>query len=142
MANGPRSAPVCVDNAALISFMEKAAGADLRGRQTDARPQQSVHDTFKRKWTAQGFEGGDAVAFAIAKNTIVTAMEKQRPRALASDWTLVGLDPQTGQVSWRQRLPAAPTRSGAAGVMPGGLLVNRHGQVVVVHEDGSVSCFR
>ena len=134
MANGPRSAPVCVENAALISFMEKATGADLRGRQTDARPQQSVHDTFKRKWTAQGFEGGDVVAFAMAKNTIVTAMEKQRPRALASDWTLVGLDPQTGQVSWRQRLPSA--------VMPGGLLVNRHGQVVVVHEDGSVSCFR
>jgi outer membrane protein assembly factor BamB len=93
-----------------------------------------VHDTFKRKWTAQGFEGGDAVAFAIAKNTIVTAMEKQRPRALASDWTLVGLDPQTGQISWRQRLPSA--------VMPGGLLVNRHGQVVVVHEGGSISCFR
>jgi outer membrane protein assembly factor BamB/ubiquinone/menaquinone biosynthesis C-methylase UbiE len=134
MANGPRSAPVCVENAALIDFMEKAKGADPRGRQTDARPQQSVHDTFKRRWTAQGFEGGDAVAFAIAKNTIVTAMEKQRPRALASDWTLVGLDPETGKLSWRQRLPST--------VMPGGLLINRHGQVVVVHEDGSVSCFR
>ncbi len=134
MANGPRSVPVCVENAALISFMEKATPADLRGRQTDARPQQSVHDTFKRRWTAQGLEGSDAVAFAIARNTMVTALEKQRPRALASDWTLAGLDPETGQVSWRQRL--------ASTVMPGGLLVNRHGQVVAVHEDGSVSCFQ
>jgi len=134
MANGPRSTPVCVDSVALIGYMEKAPPADLRGRQTDARPPQSVHDTFKRKWTAQEFEGGDAVAFAVARNTIITVMEKQQPRALASDWTLVGLDPETGKVSWRQRLPSA--------AMPGGLLVNRTGQIVVVHEDGSVSCFR
>lgn len=134
MANGPRSIPVCVDNAALISFLENATPAALRGRQTDARPQPSVHDAVKTKWAAQGFEGGDAVAFAIARNTIVTVLERQRPRALASDWALVGLDPETGEVSWRQRLPST--------VMPGGLLVNRHGQVVVVHEDGSVSCFR
>jgi outer membrane protein assembly factor BamB len=134
MANGPRSVPVCVDSSALVSYLEKATEAGLRGRQTDARPQQSVHDTFKRKWMAQEFGGADAVAFAIAENTIVTALEKQRPRALASDWTVAGLDPETGKISWRQRLPSA--------ALPGGILVNRHGQVVVVHEDGSVSCFR
>ena len=127
MANGPRSIPMCVECAALTDHMETAKPADRRGRQ-------SLHNTVKRRWMAQGFDGGDALGFAIAGNAIVTVMEKQRPRALAFEWTLIGLDPETGKAAWKQRLASAP--------LPGGVLVNRHGRVAVVHENGSVSCFQ
>jgi outer membrane protein assembly factor BamB len=125
MADGPRSVPMCVENADLIEYKGTAGPSD--------RPAQARHaDPLQRKWTAQGLQTSDPVAFVIAKNTILAVMEVPRPRRLASAWQLVGLDPETGKVIWRNPLASA--------ALPGGVLVNRHGQIIVVHEDGSISC--
>ena len=126
MANGPGSVPMCVDIAALVDHLKKARPQDLR-------QQLRYSHALKKRWIAQELKGSDTVAFVIANNAIIVAFETQRPRALASDWTLAGLDPQTGKVMWRQRLQSA--------ALPGGLLVDRHGRIVVVHQDGRVSCF-
>jgi outer membrane protein assembly factor BamB len=127
MANGPQSVPVCVDGTVLVDYLEKASPVNLR-------QQFRYANTLKKSWTAQELENSDTVAFVIAKDTILVALETQRPRALSSNWTLAGLDPETGKVRWRQRLPSA--------ALPGGILVDRHGRIIVVHEDGNVSCFR
>ena len=125
MANGPRTVPTCVDCAVLMDYRGNATASD--------RPRQGRHaDPLKKKWTARELQNSDPVAFVIAKNTIITAMETPRPRSLSSNWTLAGLDPETGKVMWRQRLSSS--------VRPGGVLVDRHGRIIVVHEDGSVSC--
>jgi outer membrane protein assembly factor BamB/ubiquinone/menaquinone biosynthesis C-methylase UbiE len=125
MADGPQSVPVCVDSAALVDHLEKASPKDLR--------QQREYANAKRSWTAEELKDSDTVAFVIANNAVLTVFEQQRPRSLSSTWTLAGLDPQTGRVMWRQRLSSA--------ALPGGLLVDRHGRIIIVHEDGSVSCF-
>lgn len=125
MASGPQTPPVCVDNATLVEYRGDTPRSD--------RPRQARHaDPLKKRWTAQELRNSDPVAFVIAGNTIITALETPRPRSLASNWELAGLDPDTGKVVWRKRLPSA--------VLPGGVLVDRHGRIVVVHEDGSVSC--
>jgi outer membrane protein assembly factor BamB len=126
MANGPWSVPMCVDTAELVDYLEKVTPKELR-------QQSGYASTLKKNWTAQALEGSDAVAFVIAKNTIITVVETQRPRSLSSSWILAGLDPDTGKVLWKQQLPSA--------ALPGGILVDRHGRTIVVHEDGTVSCF-
>jgi len=126
MADGPRSVPVCVDSAALVEHLEKARPANLR-------QQYRYASTLKKSWTAQELQDSDTVAFVMAKNAVLVVLETWRPRSRFSNWVLAGLDPETGKVMWRQRLPSA--------ALPGGLLVDRHGRVVIVHEDGSVSCF-
>ncbi|MHC4109483.1 MAG: outer membrane protein assembly factor BamB family protein [Planctomycetota bacterium] len=126
MANGPLSMPACIDSGALVEHLEKASKMNLR-------QQHRYANTLKKNWIAQELKDSDTVAFVIAKNAILTAIQKQRPRSLSSNWTLAGLNPQTGKVMWRKRLASA--------VRPGGLLVDRHGRIIVVHEDGSVSCF-
>jgi hypothetical protein len=126
MANGPLSMPVCVDSSVLVEHLEKASRMNLR-------QQYRYANTLKKRWTAQELKDSDTVAFVIAKNAILTAIREQRPRSLSSNWFLAGLNPETGKVMWRKRLPSA--------VLPGGILVDRHGRIIVVHEDGSVSCF-
>ncbi|MBW8040078.1 MAG: PQQ-binding-like beta-propeller repeat protein [Planctomycetes bacterium] len=126
MANGPLSVPACVDSEALVEHLEKATQMNLR-------QQHRYANTLKKNWIAQELKDSDTVAFVIAKNAVLAAIREQRPRALSSNWTLAGLNPETGKVMWRKRLPSA--------VLPGGLLVDRHGRIIVVHEDGSVSCF-
>ena len=126
MANGPRSLPMCVDSASLVDHLEKVKPADLRRQPWYA-------GTLKRKWTVKEIQDSDAIAFVVAKNAVITALEQQRPRSLSSKWSLTGLDPKTGKVIWTKPLKSA--------VLPGGILVERHGRIIVVHEDGSVSCF-
>ena len=126
MADGPQSVPVCVDSTALVDHLAKASPADLRQQHGYAK-------SLKKRWMAEELKDSDTVAFVIANNAVLTVFEQQRPRSLSSTWTLAGLDPQTGRVMWRQRLSSA--------ALPGGLLVDRHGRIIIVHEDGSVSCF-
>jgi len=125
ITNGPRSIPVCVDTDVLVEYLEKATPADMRR-------QLAYANRIKKNWTAQELMGSDVVAFVMANNAVITALEKPRPRRLSSDWELAGLDPETGKVMWKQRLPSA--------ALPGGVLVDRNSRIIVVHEDGSVSC--
>ncbi len=125
-ANGPRSLPMCVDSASLVDHLEKAKPANLRRQPWYA-------GTLERKWTVKEIQDSDAVAFVVAKNAVITVLEQQRPRSLSSKWSLTGLDPKTGKVIWTKPLKSA--------VLPGGILVERHGRIIIVHEDGSVSCF-
>jgi len=127
MANGPRSLPICVDSAALIDHLEKAAPTDLR-------QQFAYANKLRKSWTAEELKDSDPVAFVLAKNAVITVLEMQRPRSLSSNWTLAGLNPETGKVMWKKQLPSA--------ALPGGTLVDRNGKIIVVHEDGSVSCFK
>jgi outer membrane protein assembly factor BamB len=126
MANGPLSVPACIDTDALLEHLENAT-------QMNWRQQQKYVNSLKKSWTAQELKDSDTVAFVIAKNAVLAAIRQQRPRSISSNWTLAGLSPDTGKVMWRKRLSSA--------VLPGGLLVDRHGRIIVVHEDGSVSCF-
>jgi outer membrane protein assembly factor BamB len=116
---------MCIDSASLADHLEKAKPADLRRRPW-------YEGTLKRKRTVKELQDSDAVAFVVAKNAVITVLEQQRPRSLSSKWTLAGLDSETGKVIWTKPLKSA--------VLPGGLLVDRHGRIIVVHEDGSVSC--
>jgi len=125
IVNGPRSIPVCVDINVLVDYLENATPANMRR-------QLAYANRIKKNWIAQELTGSDAVAFIMAKNTIITALEKPKPRRLSSDWELAGIDLETGKVMWKQRLPSS--------VLPGSVLVDRYGRIIVVHEDGSVSC--
>ena len=127
MANGPRSVPVCLDTTKLIDHLEKASPEGLE-------KQFSYINTLKKNWIAQELKDNDTVAFVMAKNAVLVALEEPKYRSLYPRWILAALHPETGKVIWRQQLPSA--------VRPGGLIVNRQGRIIVVHEDGSVSCFQ
>jgi len=127
MANGPRSVPVCLDTTKLIDYLEKASPEGLE-------KQFSYINTLKKNWIAQELKDNDTVAFVMAKNAVLVALEEPKYRSLYPRWKLAALNPETGKIIWKQHLPSA--------VRPGGLIVNRQGRIIVAHEDGSVSCFR
>jgi outer membrane protein assembly factor BamB len=102
----------------------------LGGEQGDKRPE--------GEWSAEGVTGwrlqeSDAVSIAIAKNVVLVVYETPVIRNRNSRWTLRSLNPADGATVWEQRLPSP--------VLPGGLLVDREGRVIVVMEDGSVVCY-
>ena len=49
-----------------------------------------------------------------------------------STWTVTGVNPENGKVDWRTWLSKP--------AIPGGLLIDREGRVLVVHEGGGLTC--
>ena len=75
----------------------------------------------------------DAVSLAIAKNAVVEVYETPIIRHRNSRWSLRVMEPADGKVVWEQLLPSP--------ALPGGLLVDRQGRIVVVMENGTVACY-
>ena len=87
----------------------------------------------ERQWIARGLRDRDTVALALARNSIIAVCEMPVPRALQSRWTVECLDPHDGSLEWTQELSSP--------AVPGGLLIDRDGRVIVVMENGNIACF-
>jgi len=122
MVDGRYSAPQ--------SYSLEAVGQYLAEGNPGSRPES--------EWAAPGIKGprmkeSDAVSFALAGNAVLVVYETPLVRNRNPRWTLRSLNPGNGEVLWEQRLSSP--------ALPGGLLVDRNGRVIVVMENGSVACF-
>ena len=87
----------------------------------------------ERRWTAPDVTGSNALSVALAPNAVLAVCEVQPAGRETPKWAVVALDAKDGKPMWRQRLPSRP--------LPGGLLVDRGGQVIVACQNGQVVCF-
>jgi len=85
------------------------------------------------EWAASELEGSETVSLAAASNSVVVVCETPVEYSRNSRWTVRCLDRAQGRVVWEHELSSP--------ALPGGLLIDREGRVVVVQEDGRVACF-
>ena len=70
----------------------------------------------------------------LADNAVIVVSEGPRRRGLwASTWVVSALNIDNGSLLWQERLESA--------ALPGGLLIDRDGRIVVVLQDGSAICY-
>jgi outer membrane protein assembly factor BamB len=74
----------------------------------------------------------EALSTAVCPKTVVAVVQYQPMSRAHPEWSVVAFDKNNGAVVWRQGIPAQP--------LPGGLLIDRQGQVVVTMLDGTVLC--
>lgn len=74
----------------------------------------------------------EAVSLAVAPNAVVAVVQFQQQFRSQPQWYVVAFDKTNGQTFWRQELNSEP--------LPGGLLVDRDGQVVLTLLNGSIVC--
>ncbi|MBN1421336.1 MAG: PQQ-binding-like beta-propeller repeat protein, partial [Planctomycetes bacterium] len=129
IANGPFSTPVAFD----ISAIEKHLASPGGGSGDPAVLRRALARGPARKWVAQELQGNDPVAFAIAANVVLAAVEVPHPGSRFPGWELASLDPETGKVMGRIRLPGLPRA--------GGLAITRHGRIIIAFEDGSIGAY-
>ena len=84
------------------------------------------------KWTVTQLNNSDTVSLALAGDYLVTVNESPTPRSLVSTWTVSGINPENGRVDWKTWLEKP--------AVPGALLIDREGRVLVAHEGGGLSC--
>jgi len=124
-ANGPKTVPVCVDFAAFEEHVTKYGSKNL--------PEQFRSlAALKKRWVANALEKNDTVSFAIAANAVIAVHETPQPGSRFSRWGVSALDPKNGTVIWKRDVPSA--------ALPGGLLIDRDGRVIVTLQNGGIAC--
>ena len=144
-ADGPDNPAICYDLPAIKSFIEmKSALKDVRvdpagfgktvsGRGLGGRYKSTPEETPARRWDISALGKSDTVSVALASNAAVFVSAIEQKDSQTPAWETLAIDSVDGRVLWRQTLPSEP--------VPGGLLIDRDGQVVVVLRDGSAICF-
>ena len=116
LVTGRSTTPMCCRAEAFEEFLSKQDG------KAQPRP----------VWTANALRNMDVVSLAIAPNAVLAVCEVPQPRRIASRWQVFALRTKDGSVMWKH-----PVSNPA---LPGGLLVDRNGRIIVVLEDGRIEC--
>jgi hypothetical protein len=87
----------------------------------------------RAEWTAASLKKYDTVSLALARNGLVAICEEPLARSLKTEWSVNGIDCGDGSLLWSEELPAE--------ALPGGLLIDREGRLVISLLDGSVVCY-
>ena len=74
----------------------------------------------------------EVISLAICADTVVAVLQYQRRSRSQPEWHAVALNAADGTVHFQHALQDAP--------LPGGLLVDRHGQVIICMLNGNVVC--
>ncbi|MDA1049818.1 MAG: PQQ-binding-like beta-propeller repeat protein [Planctomycetota bacterium] len=124
----------CFDTSQVVAGM--TAGSPPN---SDARRWVNLTDEMreagKTRWESDLGEGNkfEAVAIAVCPDAILAVVKQQLKFRARPQWNLAALNVKTGKPLWQQELQGEP--------LPGGLLVDRHGQIVVTMLDGSLRSF-
>jgi len=95
----------------------------------------SMKTRAEERWRSKLGDSGkfEAVSLAVTPNAVVAVAKFQDQYRAKPAWTLLSLAAEDGKVLTSQELKGEP--------LPGGLLVDRDGQVIVTLLDGSTVCF-
>jgi|GEM_PF-204159 len=115
--DGRRAMAACIDAGKVEEALKKS------GKKKRPAP----------RWTARALRDRDTVSLALTHDAVIAVCEAPIPRSLDSRWTVCALDRQKGSMLWEQQL------SGPA--LPGGLMIDRDGRVLVVMANGNITCF-
>ena len=79
------------------------------------------------------FDKFEVVSLALCPNAVVSVAQYQVRNRAQSQWWILAFNRETGKQILRQEIRGEP--------LPGGLLINRHGQAIVSMLDGNILCF-
>ena len=72
----------------------------------------------------------EAMSLVVGPNAIVAVVQHQQKYRAQPQWFVVAFDQASGKVTWRQEIKDEP--------LPGGLLINRDGRIVVTTLTGNL----
>ncbi|MFC1735056.1 PQQ-binding-like beta-propeller repeat protein [Candidatus Hydrogenedentota bacterium] len=137
--SGWNSAPMSFERSATSEFFASqtspeaiAARAKLKYSYRATKPV-DAKALPKKLWTAKQLEGCRIMVMALAENMVVVAGFKGKDVTVKSEYFIALINSENGELSWETDLPIPP--------VPGGLLIDREGRVVVALEGGSLFAY-
>ncbi len=155
---GRYTVPVCYKTSKFEEYLNKYKSKGMQsGGGFISWYNSGAHTGFpKPVWKAHELKECDVVSLAIAKNAIVTVYKYSGSYTERNDvfkgflsdnlrWTVCALDPNDGSVIWKYELSKVELLAGRPHVkdfpvLPGGLLIDRNGRIIVVLQNGTIIC--
>jgi outer membrane protein assembly factor BamB len=129
-------------NGKLTCFEGKAVrsrvAAGIAPADGDRRRRRSLAESFAAdgatRWQTDLGEANkfEAISIVVCPNAVIAVIQQQQKYRAQPQWYVVAFDSEKGRQLWRHEVRESP--------LPGGLLVDRDGQVVVTMLSGNVQC--
>lgn len=126
----------CFDSERVLEQIDESQSQRRNDRRRRFNLTQALREAGATRWETDLGEGNkfEAVSLVVCPNAIVSVVKQQQKFRSQPQWFVTALNTKNGQPLWRHELRGDP--------LPGGLLVDRDGQVIVTMLDGRVLCLR
>lgn len=125
----------CLDAEAVANHLQTAPNVRGSDRRRRSNLTDDLREAGKIRWETNLGDGNrfEAVSIVVCPNAILTVAKQQQKFRARPQWYLTALNVETGKPNWQQEIPGEP--------LPGGLLVDCDGQIVVTTLDGRLLAY-
>jgi len=134
MVNYQHGALTCSEREKVKALLvgEQADDADRR-RGLNVAGQLTRDETIRWGYSLGRQQRFEVLSLALCPNEVVAVLQQQQEHRAQPEWSVAALDAEAGKMRFQHPFSAEP--------LPGGLLIEHDGRVVVVMLDGSVLCY-
>jgi outer membrane protein assembly factor BamB len=125
----------CVNAADVLEKLEQGRSQKPNDRRRRVNLTEDLREAGKVRWeTSLGDSNRfEAVSLVACPNAILAVAKQQVKFRARPQWYITALSVDNGKPMWQHEIQGEP--------LPGGLLVDREGQIIVTMLDGRVLCF-
>jgi outer membrane protein assembly factor BamB len=125
----------CLDSDAVVDHLQSAPNKPGSDRRRRSNLTDDLREAGKIRWETDLGDNNrfEAVSIVVCPNVVLTVAKQQQKFRARPQWYLTALNIKTGAPNWQQEIPGEP--------LPGGLLVDRDGRIVVATLDGRLLAY-
>ncbi len=133
MVNYQHGALTCCEAAQVQALLAPQVGENAKKISGTVAEQLSRDDTVRWGYSLGREQRFEVLSLAVCTGDVVAVLQHQQGRRAQPEWSVSAWETETGKPRFQHRFSNEP--------LPGGLLVDHDGRVVVVMLDGSVLCY-
>ena len=124
-----------VQSGVVVAQLEQGRSERPSDRRRRVNLTDALREAGKVRWETNLGDGNkfEVVSLVVSPNAILAVNKQQAKFRARPQWYLTALNVNNGKSRWQRQLSGQP--------LPGGLLVDQGGQVVVAMLDGRLLCF-
>jgi hypothetical protein len=133
MVNYQHGALTCCEAAQVKALLAPQVGENAPKISGTVAEQLSRDDTIRWGYSLGREQRFEVLSLAVCAGDVVAVLQHQQGRRAQPEWSVAAWETEAGKPRFQHRFSNEP--------LPGGLLVEHDGRVVVVMLDGSVLCY-
>jgi hypothetical protein len=133
MVNYQHGALTCCEASQVQALLAPQVGENAKKISGTVAEQLSQDDTIRWGYSLGRQQRFEVLSLAVCAGDVVAVLQHQQGRRAQPEWSVAAWETETGKPRFQHHFSNEP--------LPGGLLVDHDGRVVVVMLDGSVLCY-
>ena len=133
MVNYQNGALTCCDMAQMKTLLAQQSNENARRRGNALAEDLKREDAIRWGYSLGVNRRFEILSLAVCPTDVVAVLQHQERDRAQTEWSVAAFDSEKGELRYQHRFTNEP--------LPGGLLIDSQGTIVVMMLDGSVLCY-